>query len=106
MNLFESNYLAISLLAGFIVTLVVNAFTVTFDKFFAIESRVKLFVFVAAIAAVIITIDFNIQDWQKLTTQILIQMSFAVLFYHYLGGKFIRGLFLKVKKMLPGAEDK
>ena len=106
MNLFESSYLTTALFAGFIVSLVVNAFTVTFDKFFSTENRVKLFVFFAAIVAAIITIDFDFDDWQKFATKVLIQVSFAVLFYHYLGGKFIRGLFEKVKKMLPGYSEK
>lgn len=102
MNLFEKEYLAISLLAGFIVTFFVSAATVTFDKFFAIESRVKVFVLIASVIAAITTIDFDLTDWQKLATRIIITISFSVLFFHYLGGKSIRMFFTKIKKMLPG----
>jgi len=105
MNLFETEYLAIALLAGFIVTLFVSAITVTFDKFFTVESRVKLFVLIAALIASVLTIDFDFSNWQKLATRIIITISFSVLFFHYLGGRSIRMLFAKIKTMLPGYKE-
>lgn len=109
MNLFETEYLAIALLTGFIVTLFVSAITITFEKFFKTESRVKVLVLIASLLAAAITIEFDFSNLQKFLTKIIVTISFSVLFFHYLGGRSIRMLFSKIKKMLPGysaAEDK
>ena len=111
MNLFESESLQQLLIAAFITTFIVVALSVTFDKFFdelpEHTYRVKLLVFSISILVTLITIEFDIVNWQKFATRILITIAFAVLFYHYVGGKFIKLVFVKVKKMLPGnSEDK
>lgn len=102
MNLFESEYLTVALLAGFIVTLFVSAITVTFEKYFTVEYRAKVFVLIASAIAAAVTINFDLSNWQLFVTKVIVTISFSVLFYHYLGGKFIRMLFVKIKKMLPG----
>lgn len=105
MNLFESEYLQIALLVALITTLIVAAITASFEKFFEKEYRVKLLVLFSSIAAALITVDFDLTDWQKFVTKIVVTIAFAVLFYHYLGMKFIKLLFVKIKKMLPGNGD-
>lgn len=102
MNIFETEYLQMALLAAFITTIFVSAITVTFEKFFTSEIKSKILVLLASVIITALTVDIDLSDWQKLLTKIIITISFAVLFYNYLGGKFIKMLFLKVKKMLPG----
>lgn len=105
MNLFESEYLAVALLTGFIVTLFVSAITITFDKFFTSESRAKVLVLIVSLLAAALTIEFDLTDWQKFATRVVITISFSVLFFHYLGGRSIRMLFAKIKTMLPGYKE-
>ena len=102
MNLFETEYLQIALLAALITTVFVSAIAVTFEKYFKEDYKIKLVVLFASIVVTVITIEFDFSNWQRLVTKIIIMISFTVLFYHYLGGKFIRMLFVKIKKMLPG----
>lgn len=104
MNLFESDSLQQLLFSAFITTFLVIAIAVTFDKYFNETERIrtKLLVFVTAMLITLITVEFDFSNWQKLATRIFITMAFAVLFYHYIGGRFVKMLFVKIKAMLPG----
>lgn len=108
MNLFESDYIKSLMLAAFYVTLIVSAITTVWEVYFKADHRRKLLVVAASLLISVLLADFSqefIIEWQETVTDLLITLSFSILFYSYLGAKYISALFLKVKKLLPGTNN-
>jgi ABC-type transport system involved in cytochrome c biogenesis permease subunit len=113
MNLFESEYIKSLMLAAFFVTLIVSAITTIAEDYYSDNisgnKRRKVLTGIIGLLISILVADFDIVfklEWQKVLTNLLITISFSVLFYSYLGGKYITALFMWVKKLLPGQSDK
>lgn len=113
MNLFENEYIKSLMLAAFFVTIIASAFTTVWEEYFSDQKagnkrRKLLTAFVALVVSVLVS-DFDIvfqMEWQYFLTNLILTISFAVLFYSYLGAKYITSLFMWVKKLLPGQGDK
>lgn len=105
MNLFDDSYLQVLMITAFIVTIVISAVTVVFEKYFELENRRKVLTFVVSVIFSVLMADLRILEaleWQKFLTNLILTVAFAILFYSYLGAKYITILFCKIKKMLPG----
>lgn len=107
MNLKEFIDVKNLLIAAIIVTFVSSAVIVIWDSYFCPEDakkgtiRKKSTVSIIAVIVTLLNSTFvteTVADIQKLLTTFLLTWSFAVLFYSYLGGKFITWVFSRIKE--------
>ena len=54
-------------------------------------------VFITSILVTLLRVTFDFTHWQSLIFQILITMSFAILFYNYVGKWFVDNVFVWIK---------
>ena len=89
-------YLSFELIfSAIVVTFVVSAFNTVQNKITA-----NTLVFVVSILITLLRVPLTGGDlayWQGLLFQILLTMSFAILFYNYIGKWFVDKLFIKLK---------
>ena len=89
------------LLEFFNLDMIISAIVATFvvSAINTIQNKISTnwLVFVVSIIITVLRITLNWSDWQNVIFQILITMSFAILFYNYIGKWFIDNLFNKIK---------
>lgn len=90
------------LLKFFNLDMIISATVVTFvvSAINTIQNKVSTnwLVFIVSILVTVLRITLDWSDWQNVIFQILITMSFAVLFYNYIGRWFVDNLFNKIKE--------
>lgn len=90
------------LLKFFNLDMIISATVVTFvvSAINTIQNKISAnwLVFIVSILVTVLRITLDWSDWQNVIFQILITMSFAVLFYNYIGKWFVDNLFNKIKE--------
>lgn len=90
------------LLKFFNLDMIISATVVTFvvSAINTIQNKISTnwLVFIVSILVTVLRITLDWSDWQNVIFQILITMSFAVLFYNYIGKWFVDNLFNKIKE--------
>ena len=90
-------YITIDLiLSAVVATFVVSAINTIQNKL-----STNVLVFIASLVITLLRVPLtggNLEYWQGLLFQILLTMSFAILFYNYIGKWFVGRLFEKLKE--------
>lgn len=85
----------------FTLDMIISAMAVTFivSALNTVQNKITTnwLVFIVSILVTVLRVNFNFPDWQNLTFQLLITMSFAILFYNYIGKWFVDNVFLWIK---------
>lgn len=85
----------------FNLDMIISAVAVTFivSALNTIQNKITTnwLVFIVSIVVTVLRVTFDLSDWQTLAFQVLITMSFAILFYNYIGKWFVDNVFLWVK---------
>lgn len=85
----------------FTLDMIISAVAVTFivSALNTVQNKITTnwLVFIVSILVTVLRVNFNFPDWQNLIFQLLITMSFAILFYNYIGKWFVDNVFLWIK---------
>jgi len=85
----------------FTLDMIISAMAVTFivSALNTVQNKITTnwLVFIISIIVTVLRVNFEFPDWQNLIFQLLITMSFAILFYNYIGKWFVDNVFLWIK---------
>lgn len=85
----------------FTLDMIISAMAVTFivSALNTVQNKITTnwLVFIISIIVTVLRVNFEFPDWQNLIFQLLITMSFAILFYNYIGKWFVDNVFVWIK---------
>lgn len=85
----------------FTLDMIISAMAVTFivSALNTVQNKITTnwLVFVISILVTLLRVTFDFSQWQTLVFQVLITMSFAILFYNYIGKWFVDNVFVWIK---------
>ena len=85
------------LISAIITTFVVSAINTLQNKL-----STNWLVFIVSIVITVLEVEFDFSDWQGFFLQVFVLMSFAILFYNYIGKWFVDRVFSKLKEKFGG----